>query len=225
MSTTTTTTTEQPRLRIALLIFPGFQALDAFGPIDCLNVLSLTTPITLSILSQSLDPVSTKSPFASDSLSQEILPTHTFATAPEIDVLLVPGGKGVRCLDTKPITEAIKFIGEVYPSLKYLITVCTGSALVARSGVLDGRRATTNKKVFREAKGWRAEVEWVAKARWVVDGNIWTSSGVSAGIDVILAWMGEVYGKEVAKNIADHIEYERHEDPEDDPFAVLYGLK
>jgi transcriptional regulator GlxA family with amidase domain len=152
------------------------------------------------------------------------VPTHTFSSVLELDVLLVPGGFGTRLLDSEPIKEAIKFIADIYPSLKYLIAVCTGSALVARTGVLDGRRATTNKRAFKEVTEWRESVEWVAKARWVVDGNIWTSSGVSAGIDVILAWIGKVYGEEVAKGITVGIEYTRNEDAGDDPFAGLYEL-
>lgn len=68
------------------------------------------------------------------------------------------------------------------------------------------------------------EVEWVPRARWVADGNVWTSSGVSAGIDVTLAWIEEVYGEEKAQRIANGIEYSRHKDPNLDPFAELYGL-
>ncbi|KAJ5379839.1 uncharacterized protein N7496_002267 [Penicillium cataractarum] len=196
-------------LRIGVVLFPGFQALDAFGPLDCINVLSRTESITLSLLSTTLDPVSTQSPDIPTTTGQSILPTHTFATAPPLD---------------PPVTEAIAFIQRTYPTLQYLITVCTGSGLVARAGVLDGKRATSNKMVWREMSALRAEVEWVARARWVVDGNIWTSSGVSAGIDVTLAWIGEVFGKEKAKGIADWIEYSRHEDPDVDPFAELYGL-
>ncbi|KAL4958938.1 DJ-1/PfpI family protein [Aspergillus stella-maris] len=218
-------------LRIGLLLFPGFQSLDAFGPIDCLNVLSNDHPLTLSILSHSLDPVSTRPPQLPHRLGQSVMPTHTFANAPELDVLLVPGGHGTRLADSVEIKEAIKFIETIYPSLKYLITVCTGSRLASLAGVLDGRKATTNKAVFHEAKSWVGEdgkkgssVSWVAKARWVVDGNVWTSSGVSAGIDVILAWMGAVYGEGVAKEITEVIEYSRHEEAGDDPFAQLYKL-
>ncbi|CEO59829.1 hypothetical protein PMG11_04484 [Penicillium brasilianum] len=210
-------------LRIGVVLFPGFQALDAFGPLDCINVLSRTESITLALLSITLDPVSTQAPDIPTTTGQSILPTHTFATAPPLDVLLVPGGRGSRG-SSPPVTEAIAFIQKTYPSLKYLITVCTGSGLVARAGLLDGKRATSNKMVWREMSALRPEVEWVARARWVVDGNIWTSSGVSAGIDVTLAWIGEVFGKAKAKGIADWIEYSRHEDPDVDPFAELYGL-
>lgn len=119
---------------------------------------------------------------------------------------------------------AIKCIKDTYPSLKYLITVCTGSGLAARAGILDGKRATTNKMAWKDMVALGPEVEWIPRARWVTDGNIWTSSGVSAGIDVTLAWIGSVFGEEKAKMIADGIEYTRHEDPKEDPFAELYGL-
>lgn len=210
-------------LRIGVVLFPGFQALDVFGPLDCINVLSRTESITLSLLSTTLDPVPTQSPDIPTTTSQSILPTHTFATAPPLDVVLVPGGRGSRG-SNPPVSEAITFIANTYPSLQYLITVCTGAGLAARAGVLDGKRATTNKMAWREMRALRAEVEWVARARWVVDGNVWTSSGVSAGIDVTLAWIGEVFGQEEAQRIADWIEYSRHEDAEMDPFAELYGL-
>ncbi|KAL3464716.1 class I glutamine amidotransferase-like protein [Aspergillus heterothallicus] len=212
-------------LRIGVLVFPGFQALDAFGPLDCLNVLSRTHPLTLSILSHDLSPVTTKSPSHPASIAQSILPTHTFSDPPPLDVLLVPGGLGTRLLDSDPITASIAFIRCTCPRLKYLLTVCTGSGLAARAGVLDGKRATTNKRAFEEIKSWRREVDWVSKARWVVDGNVWTSSGVSAGIDVTLAWIESVYGDEVARGVADGMEYRRVRDGGDDPFAELYGLK
>jgi transcriptional regulator GlxA family with amidase domain len=66
-------------------------------------------------------------------------------------------------------------------------------------------------------------VNWVAKARWVVDGNIWTSSGVSAGMDLAFAWMEEVWGKEVAQYVADRSEYKRSTEPGDDRYAERWG--
>jgi transcriptional regulator GlxA family with amidase domain len=206
-------------------LFPGFQALDAFGPLDCINVLSRTDRhrVSLSILSSTMEPVTTKPPGFPDAIGQSIVPTHTFATAPPLDVLLVPGGRGTRG-SSSVVLETVAFIQRTYPQLKYLITVCTGSGLAARAGVLDGKRATTNKIAWQEITALRPEVIWVPRARWVTDGNIWTSSGVSAGIDVTLAWIEEVFGTQTAKKIADGIEYTRHDDPGLDPFADLYGL-
>ena len=179
--------------------------------------------MTLALLSSTLEPVTTKSPLSANAVSQSVVPTHTFATAPSLDLLLVPGGLGARG-SSPEIEEAISYIRNVYPQLRYLITVCTGSGLAARAGVLDGKRATTNKRAWAEITGLAVDVEWVPRARWVVDGKVWSSSGVSAGIDVTLAWIEEVYGSEVAGKIANSMEYTRHKDSSDDPFAELYGL-
>lgn len=208
-------------LSYGLVLYPGFQALDVFGPIDALNCLSFIYPIKLYILAETLDPVSTKSPqgleHPGSSFSQRIVPTHTFENAPKVDVLIVPGGVGNR--PPNSLESALSYISQSYPELQYIFTICTGSGVVARTGVLDGKRATTNKKAFASISAMRPQVEWVGKARWVVDGNLWTASGVSAGIDAIFAFIQTVYGSDVASLIADLMEYERHTDASWDPWA------
>lgn len=150
------------------------------------------------------------------------MPTHTFATAPDdLEVLIIPGGFGSR--KEENIEGVVEFVRGYYPKLKWCLTVCTGSAILAKSGVLDGRRATSNKKAFAWVKEQNVDVEWVPKARWVVDGNIWTSSGISAGIDLIFAWVGEVFGEDVATFVADSSEYERNTDSGADRFAERWG--
>ncbi|MCJ1389024.1 SEA (Seh1-associated) complex subunit [Xylographa bjoerkii] len=206
-----------PPLSIGVVLYPHFQALDVFGPIDAFNVLSEDQPLTLSVIARTLDPMRT----SSGAFTQLILPTHTFATAPPLDVLLVPGGPGARSPDMQPVVD---FIASVYPSLKYLISVCTGAPLVARTGLVDGMRATTNKRAWEWVIGQRAQVKWVPRARWVVDGKWWSSSGVSAGIDVAFAWMAHVWGEEVAKDASLKMEYTRWVDSTRDPFADVYGL-
>ncbi|KAJ5779527.1 hypothetical protein N7457_007247 [Penicillium paradoxum] len=210
-------------LRVGVVLFPGFQALDVFGPVDCLNVLSWSHSVSLAFISSTLEPVTTKPSAAPNAIGQSVVPTHTFATAPSLDLLLVPGGRGSRG-SSPAVDEAIAYIQDVYPQLGYLLTVCTGSGLAARAGVLNGKRATTNKMSWAEIMLLGEKVKWVPHARWVVDGNVWSSSGVSAGIDATLAWIEEVYGSEVASQISNEIEYTRHEDPSYDPFAELYGL-
>ncbi|KAG2418868.1 hypothetical protein HFD88_001970 [Aspergillus terreus] len=213
-----------PPLHIGLIIFPGFQGLDAFGPLDILNTLSWTHSLTISVLADTLTPTSTKSPLHPSATGQLIQPTHTFSSPPAgIDVLLVPGGLGTR--DLAATAPAVSFIRDVFPRLQYLITVCTGATLAARAGVLDGRRATTNKMAFREISAAYPAVQWVARARWVVDGKVWSSSGVSAGMDVVFGWVSRVYGLEVAERIAKGLEYEWvYRDGTEDPFAVVYGV-
>jgi transcriptional regulator GlxA family with amidase domain len=183
--------------------------------------------MNLSIIAHTLDPVYTwptqpgsfKSKF-----TQGVLPTHTFDNPPEdLEVLLVPGGWGMY-EKIKPVDEAVEFIKRVYPKLKYLCTICTGSVLVARAGIIDGREATSNKMLFSQIKESFPAVNWVAKARWVVDGNVYTASGVTAGIDMILGFVEDVYGKKYADELTDGLEYERHTNSTDDPFAAKYGL-
>lgn len=126
-------------------------------------------------------------------------PTHTFATAPsDLEVLLVPGGLGARAPN---LNATLDYITEVFPKLKYLITVCTGSMVVARTGLLSGVRATTNKAAWNQVVATDPTAHWIPRARWAVDGKIWSSSGVSAGIDVTLAWISCHYGEAVASNV------------------------
>ncbi|KAF1929271.1 class I glutamine amidotransferase-like protein [Didymella exigua CBS 183.55] len=138
----------------------------------------------------------------------------------DIEVLLVPGGGGTR----QNMTEEIAFVKAIYPKLKYIISICTGATLLSRAGLLDGRKATTNKRAWAWATSTGPNVTWVPSARWVEDGNIFTSSGISAGIDVTIAWVGRVYGEEVADYLANSMEYERWTDPHKDPFAKVWDV-
>src|SRR4051812_15898168 len=78
---------------------------------------------------------------------------------------------------------------------------------------------------FVKVKDTHPNVDWVAKARWVKDDNIWTSSGISAGIDLTFAWIAEVFGEETAQNVADRSEYERNVDSGNDRYAERWGAK
>jgi transcriptional regulator GlxA family with amidase domain len=213
--------------RFGMIVYPGFQTLDVYGPLDALFFLSLTHPIELSIISYSLDPVSTSicnQTAIGSAWGTSVIPTHTYANPPEdLDVLLVPGGLGNRNLPGAHLDDLLEYLRTTYPDLQYLISICTGSGLLARSGLLDGRNATTNKQAWWEMTRLGRKTNWIAKARWVVDGNVWTASGVTAGIDALFAWMTEVYGEAEAEKGADGIEHTRTTDPHNDPFADLAG--
>ena len=99
------------------------------------------------------------------------------------------------------------------------MSVCSGSAILAKAGLLDGRRATSNKQFFSLATAQSEKVEWIEQARWVEDDNMVTSSGVSAGIDMALAIIARLYSLEHAEKIAAWTEYEWHQDATWDPFV------
>ncbi|OAA73809.1 ThiJ/PfpI family protein [Cordyceps fumosorosea ARSEF 2679] len=217
-SVVSTTPPSSPPLKYAVALFNGFQLLDAAGPLDVLAMLSPLVPgIEVVILAQTLAPVTsrTKRP---GSVGQEIVPTHTFDTAPDdIEVLLIPGGGGTR--DHDGTQALVDYAAKTFPKLRYFLTVCTGAALAVRAGLLDGRRATTNKLAFDWVASLGPKVNWVRHARWVSDGNIWTSSGISAGIDMTLAFVAAQYGEKTADTVAYRQEYIRNKDPNNDPFA------
>ncbi|KAM5454223.1 hypothetical protein MaudCBS49596_002236 [Microsporum audouinii] len=210
----------------AVILFEGFQALDVFGPLDALNITSLDNGIKLSIIGPTLSPVSTKPPPLPTvnlkpgwGFSESVVPTHTYADPPtDIDVLIVPGGLGTS--DPSNIEPAVQLTRKLYPDVKYAFSICTGAKVLAAAGLLDGKKATTNKRRYEDTIRPYSQVQWQRSARWVVDGNIWTSSGISSGIDAMLAFIGAVYGREFALTVAKRMEYRWVEDPADDPFAA-----
>jgi transcriptional regulator GlxA family with amidase domain len=98
-------------------------------------------------------------------------------------------------------------------------SVCTGSGILAKAGLLDGLKATSNKRAFGWARSQGPNVAWIREARWVDEGHRATSSGVTAGMDMALALIERLLGKETADAVADGTEYLRSTDPNRDPFA------
>jgi putative intracellular protease/amidase len=142
---------------------------------------------------------------------------YSFDTLPRVDILLIPGGMGTRkSVDDAPLIDLIK--GASVAS-DMTTTVCTGTALLARTGLLDHRPATTNKIAWEWVKSQGPDVDWKRIARWVDDGNIVTSSGVSAGIDMALALVARLHDRETAERAARGMEYVWNDDPDNDPFA------
>ena len=101
------------------------------------------------------------------------------------------------------------------------MSVCTGSALLAKAGLFDGLAATSNKMFFELARSQGDNVEWRESARWVDAGQYVTSSGVSAGTDMALAVIERVFGAELAEQVMNYTEYQWHRHADDDPFTHL----
>jgi transcriptional regulator GlxA family with amidase domain len=199
------------------VLFEGFELLDVFGPLEAFGMLRTRSSddVRIVVVAEQAGPVaSAQGPRA--------LADHGFADCPAIDVLLVPGGIGTR----KQVVDErmLDFLRRRAESARIVSSVCTGSALLARAGLLDGKRATGNKAVFAWVASQGPAVRWVPEARWVEDGAMWTSSGVSAGIDMALAIVSRIHGAEAAERIATGMEYEWHRDASWDPFARTHGL-
>ena len=132
--------------------------------------------------------------------------------------MLIPGGLGTRKeVNNLLLIEKIKELSE---ASKYVLTICTGSALLAKSGLLDGKKATTNKRAFSWVSSQGTHVEWDKKARWKVDGKYYTSSGVSAGMDMAFGFLADRHGTDFARKGAKEIEYNWVEDKDNDNFVA-----
>ena len=198
---------------MAALVFPGFQTLDFFGPIEMLG--GFRDEITITTVAQTRDPVASRH-------NQRIVVDKTISEKSDYDLLFIPGGDSA--LDAAKDEELMDWIKQVSANAERVMAVCTGTVLLGMTGVLDGRKATTNKLDFTQTVHLAPDVEWVKQARWVEDGKFFTSSGVSAGMDMALAVAANLFGMEKAEEMAEGCEYTWHKDATRDPFAKSAGL-
>ncbi len=187
-------------MNIGFVLFPNVTQLDFTGP---LQVLHRLPGATTHVLAKTLDPV------PSD-CGLSLVPTATFAEAPALDLICVPGGFGVA--DAMHDEETLGFVRRTGASAQYVTSVCTGAFVLGAAGLLRGRRATTHWAYFHLLPEVGAIPE---RARVVRDGNLFTGGGVTAGIDFALTVAAEVAGAEVAQRIQLAIEYDPHP-----PFAA-----
>jgi transcriptional regulator GlxA family with amidase domain len=198
---------------LGVLLFPEFELLDVFGPLEAFG--HAKDFFRIVTVAERPGPVtSAQGPRA--------VADFGFDDCPALDIVLVPGGMGTRReVDNVSLVD---WIARQATRAETLTSVCTGAALLAKAGVLDGRRATSNKRAFAWVTEQGPKVDWVRQARWVDDGNVVTSSGVSAGIDMALHLIGRMAGPALRDDIATRMEYEWHADAAHDPFAKVWGL-
>jgi transcriptional regulator GlxA family with amidase domain len=182
-----------------ILLFDDAEELDFAGPYEVLGYAAkLVNGDRVVTIAERPDPVTCAK-------GLRVLPHHTLADAPPLDVVLVPGGQGTRREVHNPVL--IEWLRRVAPTCRFVTSVCTGALLLHEAGPARGKRVTTH-WAFVETLRARGDVEVLAGPRWVRDGNLVTAAGVSAGIDMALWLVGQMHGIDVARNTQRGIEYD-----------------
>ena len=207
--------TDMPATTIVFLLFPGITQLDFTAPAQAL---SRMPGALLACAATNLAPIPTDSGFA-------IVPTHDFASAPQADILCVPGGHGVA--EALGDDATIDFIARQAAGARWVTSVCTGAFLLGRAGLLVGKRATTHWGYTQLLPLVGAEHQ---PGRVVEDGNLVTSGGVTSGLDFALTLIARMRGDAVAQAIQLAIEYDPAPPfvgghPDRAPEAVTAGLR
>jgi transcriptional regulator GlxA family with amidase domain len=135
-----------------------------------------------------------------------ILPDLSFEDCPPLDVVLVPGGMGTRVEMHNDVMTT--FVAKQAEHAEWTTSVCTGAFVLHAAGLLEGKRATTHWAAFDELRRLAPSLELDPDARWVVEGNVVTSAGVSAGIDMALWLLGQLYDVEHARATQRYIQYD-----------------
>lgn len=194
------------RKRVGMLVFDDLEVLDFAGPYEVLSVTRIDesrrreepSPFEVLIVAEKEEAIRAQG-------GLRIVPDCSIANCPSLDVLVVPGGWGTR----REINNSnlIEWIRERGREVDLLTSVCTGAVLLGKAGLLKGRKATTHWKAIGWLRGLFPDVAVDEDHRVVMDGNVVTSAGISAGIDMALHIVAHYFGKELARATARHMEY------------------
>ena len=182
----------------AIILFPDVEELDFVGPWEIFSYTGDLEPETCTVFTVSEHGGETRC-----KKGLRVIADYSFETAPRADIILVPGGWGTRAeIDNARMIDYIRRAGN---AAELATSVCTGAFMLERAGLLNGRRATTH---WRSLDRLRAlgTVE-VVEERWVDDGTVITSAGISAGIDMALYLVGRLWGPETARRVQKGVEY------------------
>lgn len=197
-------------MRLGAILYNDFELLDAYGPMEMFGALG--DDVEICVIGETSERIKSSAGPATHV-------DYTFDNAPELDLTLLPGGIGtVPELKNETLLD---FLRVRCPTAQINMSVCSGSALLARAGLLDGLRATSNKMFFSLASSQSDNVDWVEAARWVDAGAYVTSSGVSAGTDMAVAVIARLFGEQRAREVCAYTEYQWHEDADHDPFIAF----
>jgi transcriptional regulator GlxA family with amidase domain len=205
------------RRRIAFLVFPQFQILDATGPIAAFEIAERYCPGTYT-----LRAIAT-TPGAVASSSGACLHATALGSAKAIDTLIVAGGEGTRAAAACGRTR--RFVLSCAQHSRRVASVCSGTYVLAAAGLLDGRSATTHWSVTADFSRRFPSVRLDADRIYVRDGKIWSSAGISAGIDLALALIGEDLGEDIARRTAQQLVVYRRRPGGQSQFSPLLQME
>ncbi|EGN96516.1 hypothetical protein SERLA73DRAFT_184586 [Serpula lacrymans var. lacrymans S7.3] len=229
--------TDYTTLSLVVCLYEDVTALDFQGPLQLIGMLQEKNIQNTSLPFPSPPTHAVKITYAGDSTAVTPDAGPTFAvekkntyeellgSGEQFDMILVPGASPkVSFSENDPIA---RFIRQQSSGAKYILSVCTGAWRLAEAGVLKGKRATSNKATW-PGNPVDPSIEWVKKARWVVNGQnsgqeLWTSSGVTAGMDMANAFLAHLVGRPISERIRNVVELNAS-GPEDDPFAEYWGI-
>jgi transcriptional regulator GlxA family with amidase domain len=194
------------RKRAGILIFPNVEVLDFCGPFEVFSVTRLAeerrreerSPFEVVLIAESIETV-----VATGGL--RVQPDYTIETAPQLDILVVPGGWGTRAEIKNE--RLLRFLAERGRVVETLTSVCTGAMLLGQAGLLDGRHATTHWRSLDWMRESFPSVTVEAGQHVVEDGHILTSAGISAGIDMALRVVTRYFGDSIGRATARNMEY------------------
>jgi transcriptional regulator GlxA family with amidase domain len=185
-------------LTFGILLFDGVEELDFAGPLEVFGMATKLHEGEVLTIAETREPVRGFN-------GLRVLPDCDFSDAPDLDVLLVPGGMGTRSEVDNP--RLIEWLRKVAPACRYVTSVCTGTLLLHEAGPARNRRVTTHWN-FVETLRARGEVDVLEGVRYVRDGNLVTAAGVSAGIDMALWLVGQLFTAADARRVQRMMQYE-----------------
>ena len=193
-------------LIVGILIFDDVEILDVAGPFEVFAVTRLnekqrlqqSSPFKVYLISETKKQI-----IAIGGL--RLTPDVTIGKCPELDLLIIPGGWGTRKESKNKIL--LNWIGNQFTNDRLIASVCTGSSLLGKAGLLDGRNATTHWRAFDFLQESAPKARILKDVRFTLTEPIFTSAGISAGIDLALRIVSHLFGTEVGQATARHMEY------------------
>lgn len=186
-------------LTIGIVLYPDAEELDWAGPYEVFTMAAMDQDIEVVTIAEQAGPVRCAK-------GLRVLPDHTFESAPRLDVVVVPGGQGSRVEMSNP--AMLDWLAKAAESCRFVTSVCTGSILLCKAGLADGCEVTTHWGYIETLRELVPQVTVRENVRYIQDGRIVTSAGVSAGIDMSLWLVGELVSVEHARNTRRFMEYD-----------------